>query len=97
MVHASSRLSLGTREFRPAAQRLTDEEGAVFEVTDVYTSWSLDFASDLFWIQAKPRIQLENHRVSQESHRHHRLGSFRSEPSLESPAVQPCIRTEAGC
>lgn len=59
----NSRLSLRIQEFRPAAQSHTEKEEAVFEVTDVCTSWSLGFASDLFWIQAKPRTQLENHSV----------------------------------
>lgn len=57
------RLSLRIQESRPAAQSLTEKEEPVFEVTDVCTSWSLDFASDLFWYQAKPRTQLENHSV----------------------------------
>lgn len=63
MAHRNSRLSLGTWELRPAAQRLTEEEGAAFEVTGVCTSWSLDLASDLFWIQAKSRTRLENQSV----------------------------------
>lgn len=57
------RLSLRIQEFRPVAQSPTEKEEAVFEVTDVCTSWSLDFASDLFWIRAKPRAQLENQSV----------------------------------
>lgn len=52
MAHVNARPSLRTQE-----------DGAVFEVSDTCISWSLDLASDLLWIQAKPRTQLENNSV----------------------------------
>lgn len=89
----NSRLSLRIQESRPAAQSLTEKEEAVFEVTDVCTSWSLDFASDLFWIQAKPRTQL---RIT-ECPRNFRGDPLGQNTIVNSPAVQPCVRTEPGC
>lgn len=74
MAHANSRLSLRTQEFR-----LTEEEEASLrsQMCAQARAWTL-----LFWIQAKTRTQLEDHRVPGIPETH-RLGSRRPVHSSE--------------
>lgn len=83
----NSRLSLRLQEFRPAAPSPTEKGEAVFEVTDVCTSWSLDFAADLF---------LDPSRAGESQCPRNFRGTTGLAPLdqntiLNSPAVQPCV------